>query len=193
MCSQVPRKTIYLKNKLQAVPYFVVYSRCTVHHAIQLNAMDILRKGSMWPGIICSRISPQPLAVCNITQLRHFLPSAGSLAHCTLNSRFLVFVCFSTRRWILNGVFVSVIQLWFAWQVSGAYPSSLTVADPWIAAGGLCVLIIGIVEAEKSIESYRKAGVMQQPCPSHKKSKNVFLKKDQERGDVLQRYGKRHE
>ena len=161
---------------------------------MQLNAMDILRKDvpmeafGQVSSVLEYHHSPLRFAISPNLDNSYISP-----AHCTLNSRFLVFVCFSTRRWILNGVFVSVIQLWFAWHVSGAYPSSLTVADPWIAAGGLCVLIIGIIEAENSIESYTKAGVMQQPCPSQKKSKKVFLKKDQERGDVLQRYGKRYE
>ena len=56
-----------------------------------------------------------------------------------------------TRSWALNGVCASVIQLWYAWYVSGAYPASLAPADPWLAAASFAILVITYVEAEESI------------------------------------------
>lgn len=63
----------------------------------------------------------------------------------------------NTRSWILSGLCPSVVQLWFAWQVSGCYPASLAPADPWFAAAGLSVLIIATVEAHEANVRERKA------------------------------------
>lgn len=62
-----------------------------------------------------------------------------------------------TRSWILNGVCSSVIQLWYAWYVSGAYPASLAPADPWLAAGSFVILVVTYVEAEQSIAKENRA------------------------------------
>lgn len=96
-----------------------------------------------------------------------------------------------TRSWVLNGLCVSVMQLGFAWHVSDAYPASLHVADPWLAAIGLSVLVISYVEVEEGIAKDRKARELVRAAgrrwrPS---GKVVFRGDDQEEGNVIQRYG----
>lgn len=56
-----------------------------------------------------------------------------------------------TRSWIIGAMASSIIQLWQAWYVSGAYPAAMAPADPWLAAAGLSLLVIAIVEAEEAI------------------------------------------
>ena len=63
----------------------------------------------------------------------------------------------NTRSWVLNGACASVIQLWYAWYVSGAYPASLAPADPWLAAASFAILVITYVEAEESIAKENRA------------------------------------
>lgn len=62
----------------------------------------------------------------------------------------------NTRSWVLNGLCVSVMQLWYAWYVSGIYPASLAPADPWLAAASLAVLVIACVEAEEGIQQEKR-------------------------------------
>lgn len=62
----------------------------------------------------------------------------------------------NTRSWVLTGLCTTVIQLWYPWYVSGAYPASLAPADPWLAAASLTVLVIACVEAEESIQAEKR-------------------------------------
>ncbi|CAN0006226.1 unnamed protein product [Scytosiphon promiscuus] len=87
------------------------------------------------------------------------LDTSGPLPLCILGAGLVnalsSFPMASTRSWVLQGISVSVMQLWFAWYASGAYPASLHAADPWIAAAGLTILVICSVEAEEQIQADR--------------------------------------
>eukprot|EP00904_Undaria_pinnatifida_P001537 jgi/Undpi1/11384/HiC_scaffold_30.g13681.m1 len=98
----------------------------------------------------------------------------------------------NSRSWVLNGVCASVMQLWYAWYVSGAYPASLAPADPWLAAAGLALLVISYVESEEAIASEKKARelVRQKDGDKAKASGHVFMRKgDYVVGDAINRFG----
>lgn len=97
----------------------------------------------------------------------------------------------NTRSWVLTGVCVSLIQLWQAWYVSGVYPAAMAPADPWLAAAGLTLLVIGAVEAEETIaretrakEIVRTSGRRWRP-----KGKVTMHPGDDEEGVAINRFG----
>lgn len=98
----------------------------------------------------------------------------------------------NTRSWVLNGVFPSIMQLWFAWYVSGAYPPCLWPADPWMAAGWLALLVIAYVETEQTIAEEAKAREVARrlQSPDRKVFGQVLMREgDYVQGDAVNRYG----
>ncbi|CAM9483708.1 unnamed protein product [Laminaria digitata] len=98
----------------------------------------------------------------------------------------------NTRSWVLNGVCSSVMQLWFAWYVSGAYPACLAPADPWLAAAGFTVLAIAYAEAEETIAKDEKSrNLLRQSQELRKKASGKVLmrKEDHVHGNAVNRYG----
>ncbi|CAN0372564.1 unnamed protein product, partial [Laminaria digitata] len=101
----------------------------------------------------------------------------------------------NSRSWVLNGVCASLMQLWYAWYVSGAYPASLAPADPWLAATGFAVLVISYVESEEAIANEKKAReLVRQKEGGGKKAKaasgHVLMRKDDYFvGDAINRFG----
>ena len=97
-----------------------------------------------------------------------------------------------TRSWVLDGVCPSVVQLWFAWYVSGSYPSSLVPADPWLAACAFAISVIAYVEAEEAIakEGKERELTRQSQKPPSLASGHILMRKnDNVVGDAVKRYG----
>lgn len=98
----------------------------------------------------------------------------------------------NTRSWVLSGVCASVIQLWFAWYVSGAYPACLAPADPWLAAAGIVILAIAYGEAEHTIANSNKARELTRQSPElwNEASGRVLMRQeDHVEGNAVNRYG----
>lgn len=97
----------------------------------------------------------------------------------------------NTRSWVLNGLCVSVMQLWNAWYVSGAYPASFHAADPWLAAFGLSILVISYAEAEEGIVRDRKARELVRKAGRRwsRGGRVVMHAGDHEEGDAIHRFG----
>lgn len=99
----------------------------------------------------------------------------------------------STRSWVLNGVCASVIQLWYAWYVSGAYPACLAPADPWLAAASFAILVITYVEAEQGIAKENRARELERESGEgvmKKASGHIVMRKgDYGMGDAINRAG----
>ncbi|CAN0435182.1 unnamed protein product [Scytosiphon promiscuus] len=98
-----------------------------------------------------------------------------------------------THGWVLNGVCSSVMQLWFAWYVSGGYPACLAPTDPWLAAAGLTILAISYAETEQAIAKDGKARELTRQSPELRKKKasgEVLMRKGGEaEGNAVNRYG----
>lgn len=97
----------------------------------------------------------------------------------------------NTRSWVLTGLCVSLIQLWQAWYVSGAYPASLAPADPWLAAASLTVLVIGAVEAEEMIASEARAKELVRASGRkwRRSGRTTMHAGDDEEGVAINRFG----
>lgn len=98
----------------------------------------------------------------------------------------------NTRSWVLNGVCSSVIQLWYAWYVSGAYPPCLAPADPWLAAASFTILVVTYVEVEQGIASENKARELERKSERgvRKASGHILMRGgDYGMGDAINRAG----
>lgn len=97
-----------------------------------------------------------------------------------------------TRTWILNGVFPSVMQLWYAWYVSGAYPACLAHADPLLAAASFAILVLSYVEAEQNIARGSRARELERKPAERalRASGRITMRQgDHTTGDAISRYG----
>lgn len=97
----------------------------------------------------------------------------------------------NTRSWVLQGLGISLIQLWMAWYVSGAYPASLAVADPWLAAASLAIIVIGGVEAEEAIASDARAKKLVRASGGQwlRRGKVTMRRGDENEGAAINRFG----